>query len=192
MNIDEIFREMEAFQRKVLGSVFGDSEESNRFKPFRTFDSEEFDPFKDIFDGLKGFDGGEFNNPQGEWRFERIDRPGVKGFIAKGIISHPEILKKPDDILPPLRPEPNRPRRPLYDIHSEEGQLRIFIELPGVKEDDINLEVMDGVLRLHANDFEEEIDLNRWILDSGKLEYSYRNGILEVTIPKEDLEAQMV
>ncbi len=192
MNIDEIFKEMETFQRKVLGSMFGDSEDSDRFKPFRSFEPEGFDPFEGIFEGLKGFDEGEFDNPPGEWRFERIDRPGVKGFIARGIITYPEILKKPDDILPPLRPEPNRPRRPLYDIHSEEGKLRMFIELPGVEEDDINLEVMDGILRLHANDFEEEIDLNRWILDSEKLESSYRNGILEITIPKEDLDAQMV
>jgi HSP20 family molecular chaperone IbpA len=192
LNIDEIIKEMEAFQRKVLGSMFGDSEDSDRFKPFRAFDSEGIDPFEGIFNGLKGFDEREFDNPHGEWRFERIDRPGVNGFIVRGIITHPEILKKPDDILPPLRPEANRPRRPLYDIHSEERQLRIFIELPGVEEYDINLEVMDGLLRLYANDFEEEIDLKRWILDSEKLESTYRNGILEVTIPKEDLEAQMV
>jgi HSP20 family molecular chaperone IbpA len=184
MNIDEIIKEMEAFQRKVLGSMLGDLDEN--FKPFGDSEPRRFDAFDERF---KEF---ESNRPQGEWRFERIDRPGVKGFIARGMITHPDILKKPDEILPPLRPDPGRPRRPHYDIQPEEGQLKIFIELPGVEEDAINIEVIDRMLRLHAGDFEEEIDLSRWIVDPEKMATSYSNGILEVTIPKEDLEEQMV
>jgi HSP20 family molecular chaperone IbpA len=190
MNFDEIIKEMEAFQRKVMGSMLGDTEsfklfgdsEPRRFGAFEGFDER----FREI---EKEF---ESNRPQGEWRFERIDRPGVKGFIARGLITRPDILKKPDEILPPLRPEPGRPRRPMFDVHPEEGQLRIYIELPGVEEGDVNIEVIDGMLRLHAGDFEEEIDLTRWILDPEKMAKKHGNGVLEVTIPKEDLEEQMV
>lgn len=185
MNIDEIIKEMEAFQRKVMGSMLDDLGDSRRFKPIGGYEGID-ERFKEL---EKGFQSGM---PQGEWRFERIDLPGVKGFIARGMITHPELLKKPDEILPPLRPQPGRPRRPLYDIQAEEGQLRIYIELPGVDEDAINLEVIDGMLRLHAGDFEEEIDLNRWIVDPDKMATKYGNGVLEVTIPKEDLEEQMV
>ena len=188
MNFDDIIKEMEAFQRKVMGSMLGDMDES--FKPFGNSEPRRFNAFDEGFKDLeKAF---ESNNPQGEWRFERIDRPGVKGFIARGIITHPDALKKPDEILPPLRPEPGRPRRPLYDIQAEDGQLRIFIELPGVDEDTINLEVLDGKLRLHAGDFEEEIDLHPWIVDPDKMATVYGNGVLEVAIPKEDLEEQRV
>jgi HSP20 family molecular chaperone IbpA len=187
MNFDEIIKEMEAFQKKVMGSMLGDSES---FKPFGDSEPRRFDAFDERFKEIeKGF---ESNRPQGEWRFERIDRPGVKGFIARGMITHPDILKKPDEILPPLRPDPGRPRRPHFDIQAEEGQLRIYIELPGVDEEAINIEVLDGMLRLHAGDFEEEIDLTRWILDPDKMAKKYGNGVLEVTIPKEDLEEQMV
>ena len=185
MNIDEIIKEMEAFQRKVMGSMLDDFGDSDRFKPFGGFEGVD-DRFREL---EKGFQSGM---PQGEWRFERIDRPGVKGFTARGIIPRPELLKKPDEILTPLRPEPERPRKPLYDIQAEDEQLRIYIELPGVIEDDINLEVMDRKLRLHAGDFEEEIDLNRWIVDPDKMATKYGNGVLEVTIPTEDLEEQMI
>jgi HSP20 family molecular chaperone IbpA len=185
MNFDEIIKEMEAFQRKVLGSMLDDFGDSGRFKPFEA-DKGIDERFKEL---EKGFQSGI---PQGEWRFERIDRPGVTGFIARGIITRPELLKKPDEILPPLRPDPGRPRRPHYDIQPEDGQLRIYIELPGVDEDAINLEVVDRMLRLHAGAFEEEIDLNRWIVDPDKMATKYGNGVLEVTIPKEDLEEQMV
>ena len=185
MNFDEIIKEMEAFQRKVMGSMLDDFGDSGRFKPFGGFEGID-ERFKEL---EKGFQSGM---PQGEWCFERIDRPGVTGFIARGIITRPELLKKPDEILPPLRPEPGRPRRPHYDIQAEEGQLRIYIELPGVDEDAINIEVTDGMLRLHAGDFEEEIDLNRWIVDPDKMATKYGNGVLEVTLPKEDLEEQMV
>ena len=193
MNFDEIIKEMEAFQRKVMGSMLDDFGDSGRLKPFDAFESENHEA-NEGFDGIfkeleKGFQSG---NPQGEWRFERIDRPGVKGFTARGFITRPELLKKPEDILPPLRPEPGRPRRPLYDIQPEDEQLRIYVELPGVDEDDINIEVMDRKLRLHASDFEEEIDLNRWIVDPDKMTTKYGNGVLEVTIPTEDLEEQMI
>ena len=191
MNFDDIIKEMEAFQRKVMGSMLGDLDEN--FKPFGDFEPRRFDAFGGFDERFREIEK-EFEptRPQGEWRFERIDRPGVKGFIARGIITHPDVIKKPDEILPPLRPEPGRPRRPLYDIQPEDGQLKIFIELPGVEEDAINIEVIDRMLRLHAGDFEEQIDLTRWIVDPEKMATSYSSGILEVTIPKEDLEEQMV
>jgi HSP20 family molecular chaperone IbpA len=191
MNFDEIIKEMEAFQRKVMGSMLGDLDEG--LKPFRDSEPRKFDSFEGFDERFKDLEKAfGSDNPQGEWRFERIDRPGVKGFIARGMITHPDVLKKPDEILPPLKPEPGRPRRPLYDIHVEEGQLRIYVELPGVNEEVINLEVVDGKLRLHAGDFEEEIDLTQWMVDSDKMATKYGNGVLEVILPKEDLEEQLV
>ena len=181
MNFDEIIKEMEAFQKKVMGSMLDDFGDSGRFKPFGGFEGID-ERFKELGKG------GQPGMHQGEWRFERIDRPGVKGFIARGIITRPELLKKPDEILPPLRPDPGRPRRPHYDIQAEDGRLRIYIELPGVEEDAISLEVMDGMLRLHAGNFEEGIDLNRWTVDPDEVATQYGNGVLEVTIPKEDPE----
>ena len=187
MNFDDIIKEMEAFQRKVMGSMLGDLDE--RFKPFGDSEPRRLDAFEGMDERFKELGKGDQSGmPQGEWRFERIDRPGVKGFIARGMFTHPDALKKPDEILPPLRPDPGRPRRPHYDIQAEEGLLRLYIELPGVDEDAISLEVMDGMLRLHAGNFGEEIDLNRWTVDPDKMDTQYGNGVLEVTIPKEDPE----
>ena len=192
MRFDEIIREMEAFQKKVMGSMFEDFQE---FRPFRSL--KPFEDFKSLDDDFFGdpekwFETLKSGKPEGEWQFERIDQPGVKGFIARGSFSMPGILKRPEEILPPIKPQADEPRRPLYDIHSDDNSLRIYVELPGVEEDQIDLKFEDRKLRLEAGDFKEEIDLSRWILDADKMTKEYRNGILNVSIPREDLKEQMV
>jgi len=190
MRFDEIFREMEAFQRRILRSAF---EDLDRYSLFGDGRDEDIDPFGRHDGELEAFEKNlETEKPQGEWRFERIDRPGVKGFIAKGFFSSPGILKRPEEILPPLRPEPKGPREPLNDIHEEDERIRIYMELPGVEEDEIDLEVSKEALRLEAGDFKTEIDLSSWILDIDGMSRSYRNGVLEVVIPRLSPKKELV
>ncbi|MDP6049313.1 MAG: Hsp20/alpha crystallin family protein [Candidatus Bathyarchaeota archaeon] len=181
MNFDEIVNEMKAFQRKIMESMLDDLGDLEQFKPLGGFKGIN----QRFRDQEKGF---QSETPQGKWRVERINRPGVRGFIFRGMITQPELLKDPEDIIASPRPKPGSPRRPHFDIYAEKGHLRLYVELPGVDKDAINLEVVDGMLRLHAGDFEAEIELNRWIIDPDKMNTEYNNGVLEVTIPKEDLK----
>jgi HSP20 family molecular chaperone IbpA len=170
MRFDEIFREMEELQKRMTEDMF---------KGFGSFD----DMFSD-FDALKEkVKAGEL---EGDWSFEPIERPGVKGFIARGFFSTPGLIERPPldrptDILPPLKPSI---REPLYDISVGEDRLTLFIELPGVEEKDIQLESEDGKLKLVAGNFQTEIDLSSWVTDTEKRETNYKNGILTLTIPK--------
>jgi HSP20 family molecular chaperone IbpA len=182
MRFDEIFREIEAFQKRFLNSFRDDFD---GFEVPRLFGNKD-----DDFDSIvKDF---ESDLPKGEWRVERIDRPGVKGFVIRGYFSESTPLRKPEEILPPLRPEPNEPRKPLIDINQEQDHLKIYIELPGVDEDDIKLEAESGSLKLEAGNFKDEVDLSRWIIDADKIETTYENGVLAVKIPKQDLKGEMV
>jgi HSP20 family molecular chaperone IbpA len=173
MRFDEIFREMEELQKRMTEDMF---------KGFGSFD----DMFSD-FDALKEkVKAGEL---EGDWSFEPIERPGVKGFIARGFFSTPGLIERPPldrptDILPPLKPSIREPREPLYDISVGEDRLTLFIELPGVEEKDIQLESEDGKLKLVAGNFQTEIDLSSWVTDTEKRETNYKNGILTLTIPK--------
>ncbi|MGD2200920.1 MAG: Hsp20/alpha crystallin family protein [Candidatus Bathyarchaeota archaeon] len=184
MRFEEIVKEMEDLQRRVMESMFQDF---GRFEPLKGLSLYGTNHFEDLDRRLQTPQRDhESGMPQGEWRVERIDRPGVKGFIARGYYASPGLLKKPEDIIPPLRPKPGEPRRPLYDISSEEDRLKIYVELPGVEEGQIGLDLADGKLKLEAGDFHAEIDLSQWTINPEKMTSQYQNGILKVTIPKED------
>lgn len=166
MSFEEIFREMEALHRRMTEEMF-----------------REFEAFEDMIKSGK---------LEGEWRFEPIERPGVKGFIARGFFSTPRPLERPTDILPPLRPKLKGPREPLYDVSVNKDQLQVFIELPSVKEEGIHLEADDGKLKVEAGDFQTEIDLSDWVLDTDKMTTEYRNGVLKVIFPRTELDEQLI
>ena len=177
MKFDEIFREMEELQRRMTQDMF---------KGFDSFD-DMFLNFNSLKEKVKA---GEL---EGDWSFEPIERPGMKGFIARGFFSTPGLIERPPldrptDILPPLKPSIREPREPLYDISVGEDRLTLYIELPGVEEKDIQLEAEDGKLKLVAGNFKTDIDLSIWVTDSEKRKTEYRNGVLRVTIPKTKLE----
>jgi len=186
MRIDDVFREMEELHKKMTEDMF---------KGFGSYQ----DMFSDLDSLKEKVKAGEM---EGDWSFEPIEKPGMKGFIARGFFSTPGLrerpplarppLDKPTDILPPLRPNPEQPREPLYDISVGKEQLTLFIELPGVAEEDIQLDTEDGKLKLKAGNFETEIDLSAWVTDAEKRTTEYRNGVLTVLIPKTGLDEQLI
>jgi HSP20 family molecular chaperone IbpA len=172
MRIDEIFREIEEMHKKMTEDMLGD-----------------FGSLEEIIRN------GEI---EGDWRFEPIDRDGMKGFIARGFFSTPNRLpgpnplERPTDILPPLRPRLREPREPLYDISIDGDRLTVFIELPGVEEEDIRLDTEDRKLKLEAKDFKTEIDLSSWVLRTEDMTREYRNGVLKVVFPRTELDEQLI
>ena len=89
---------------------------------------------------------------------------------------------------------------PVMDVHQEDGRIEITAELPGVREEDIDLSVEDGVLILsgekksHREDsqgayrersygrFERRITLPQNI-DEQAIEADFEHGVLTVTLP---------
>lgn len=89
---------------------------------------------------------------------------------------------------------------PAMDVHQENGRIEITAELPGVREEDIDLSVEDGVLILsgekksHREDsqgayrersygrFERRITLPQNI-DENAIEANFEHGVLTVTLP---------
>lgn len=92
---------------------------------------------------------------------------------------------------------------PPVDIFEKNENLVLRVELPGVEKDDIQISVENGVLSLHGQRRrDQEIDeknsyrLERsygafgrsfslpTTVDASKIVASYRDGVLEVTLPK--------
>lgn len=101
--------------------------------------------------------------------------------------------------------ETDSPRRsggsyPLLEVSQDDKKIEICAELPGVKQDDIDLNVEDGVLTLSGEKkserkdesgysersfgrFERQITLPSNI-DEEHCEAEFKDGVLRVTIPK--------
>ena len=93
-----------------------------------------------------------------------------------------------------------RGNRPLMDVSRIDEGYRMDVELPGVKKDDVDLRVEDGVLQISGEKnrsfeddddgwrershgkFERKVALPRQV-DSDNIEADYEDGILKIFLP---------
>jgi HSP20 family protein len=151
---------------------------------------------KEIDETEKAVKSGEL---KGNWDVERIDEPGVKGYIIQGRFWTDEPFETFDPF-EPLRPRTRRPmperplkisekdsaevREPLTDLFEEDNAIRIYAELPGEEESDIKLDFGKDKVGIKGKKFHKIVDLPTENIDKEKTTSKYRNGVLEVTIPK--------
>ena len=167
-DIDELIRDMEEMMEK-------------EFKEFTTRVP------KDLVRERKLQDGSTIR----EWG------PFVYGYsMTIGPDGKPKI-REFGNVKPSLKPEAfglTRPslnlkeeREPLVDVISADGEIKIVAELPGVEKEDIRLHGTENTLTISVDTpkrrYSKEIELPAKI-DPKKATTKYKNGVLEVTIPK--------
>ncbi len=77
-------------------------------------------------------------------------------------------------------------REPLVDVFDEEDEILIVAELPGVSEEEIQVEIRDDILSLETTGqhrFAKEILLSAPV-DADAMQKAYKNGILELRLAK--------
>ena len=145
---------------------------------------------------------------EGTWETREITEPSVKGHIFQGRFGTHEA-PEPLDPLKPLkrRPAPEKPfellkkaqdetREPLTDIFEEENATKIYVELPGEEKENIHLKVTNEGIEVKAKNFYKMIELPNKLVEQKPLPLEYKNGVLEITVPKkirlrrEDAEKQ--
>lgn len=95
-----------------------------------------------------------------------------------------------------VAPGPGRPsidvkveREPIVDILTTNGEVKVIAEIPGVEKEDIKLHGTETSLTISVDTpqrkYYKEVDLPAKV-DPKKAKSSYRNGILEVTLPKKE------
>jgi len=114
---------------------------------------------------------------QGEWEVKPIEEPGVKGYVARGRFQLGEPLTIPKHAIDEVR-------EPLTDIFEEQYHVKLYVELPGVEKNDIQLNVTEGRAEVKAKNFYKVIDLPTRDIEFEKATANYKNGVLEVMIPK--------
>jgi len=114
---------------------------------------------------------------RGEWDIHPIEEPDRKGFVARGKLQLDEPLKLPTQVA-------DETREPLTDIFQDSESVKLYVELPGAEKSDIQLNIKDGRAEVKAKNFYKAIELPTKDLESEKASANYKNGVLEVTIPK--------
>ncbi len=77
-------------------------------------------------------------------------------------------------------------REPLVDVFDEEQEIVVVVELPGVSEDEIRIEVADDILSLETTGerkYAKEVLLPSAVA-AETLHQTYKNGILELRLKK--------
>lgn len=87
----------------------------------------------------------------------------------------------------PEGPKVEEEREPLTDVFDEDQEIHIYAEMPGVKEEDIRLDLKEDILDISAQTgdrkYRKEILLPVKV-KADAMSSSYNNGILEVKVQK--------
>jgi len=82
-------------------------------------------------------------------------------------------------------------REPLADVINTDGEVRVIVELPGVEKKDIKLSGTEDKLTISVDTPEhkyfKEVELPAKV-DSKKATSKYKNGVLDITVPKKKEE----
>ena len=174
------------------------------FGEFGKFNKQFMDRIQKEFDETeKAIKNGEL---KGSWDIKKIDEPGVKGFIIQGKFWTHEPFETFDPV-EPLRPRTRKPfpekplksnaddsdeiREPLTDLFEEDSTIRIFAELPGEEEGDIKLDFKKDKVEIKGKKFNKTVTLPTENIDKEKATKKYKNGVLEITIPKKRHEPKI-
>jgi HSP20 family protein len=120
-------------------------------------------------------------NRTGEFSFDKSQkRKGMYGISLRmggdGMPRVDTFGKRPEDDC----------REPIVDIFDETDRLQVIVELPGVEEKDISVEIKGTTLTLTAGKgerkYKKEIDIGTPV--KGEPKKQYKNGILEINLKK--------
>jgi len=145
-------------------------------KLYQRFAKRMFKEIEDIEDAIKS------GKLEGKWNIKPIEEPGVKGYVARGRFelgnkARPKTLTLPKEV-------PQEAREPLTDVFQDESNVKLYVELPGVEKTDVKLNVSQGKAEIKAKNFFKAVDLPTIDIEVDKATANYKNGVLEVTIPK--------
>lgn len=122
----------------------------------------------------------------------RVSSRPIKGSYARKPMDRLKIGKPKKETPPTCTPMPPaagsiKEREPIVDVFEEENHVRVTVELPDVKEDEINLQVGNNTLTISADtlvgNYYKQVELPTPV-EKDTVESTYRNGILEVKLRK--------
>ena len=144
--------------------------------------------FMDLVSNLVEKGGGELSR-SGQVGDEKKGIKAVYGFTVRvGGEGKPSVERFGNVLDDAEGPIVEEVREPMVDVFDEGDHLLLIAELPGVSASDIKFEVKQDILDLTAHNqerkYQKEVLLSSAVTTAGATQ-SYRNGILELKLPKE-------
>ncbi len=125
---------------------------------------------------------------QGEFKIKGLEKArGVYGFTVKtGLGGIPRVESFGNIRETERGPIVTETREPLVDIFDEGEVILVLVELPGVDEEEIEVDLQGDVLSLSTKGERKYVKemLLPHLVDPATLTTSYRNGILELRVNK--------
>lgn len=116
------------------------------------------------------------------------DMKGVFGFSIRTDIGGKPIVEPFGNIKrTPKGPTVEEEREPITDVFDEKEEVRVYAEMPGVNEEDIELDLREDILDISAQSGDRKYHKELLLPAKVKpetLTSSYKNGILEVRMRK--------
>lgn len=102
-----------------------------------------------------------------------------------------ETTEESQELDSPRQPVQERRIRPEADIYRSKHAVRLVLDLPGARDEDIDVEVHDGVLTVEARVERDEQEVRRYQrsfrldrkMDSHSIEAKLERGVLHLHIP---------
>ncbi len=133
--------------------------------------------------------GGEIKK-EGEIDLSHLKKgmKGVFGFSVKTMAGGKPIVESFGNIKKtPKGPKVEEEREPITDVFDEKDEIRVYAEMPGVRQEDIKLDLKEDILDISVQSgdrkYHKEVLLPAKVL-AESLSSSYKNGILEIKIKK--------
>ena len=113
---------------------------------------------------------------------------GVFGFSVRTAVGGEPVIESFGNFKKtPEGPVVEQVREPLTDVFDEQKEIRIYAEMPGVRGQDIKLEIKEDILDISAQTgdrkYHKEILLPAKV-KAETMTSSYNNGILEIKVKK--------
>jgi len=137
--------------------------------------------FKEMNELEEAIRSGKF---QGGWDIKPIDRPGVKGYVAQKRFQAGEPIQRGQQPLTIPKHLTEETREPLTDVFEDKEFVKLYVELPGVEKNHVQLNITERRAEIKAKNFYRLIDLPASDIEFEKASANYKNGVLEVLIPK--------
>jgi HSP20 family protein len=134
-------------------------------------------------------EGREEIQKTGEIKVKGLGRQarGVYGFTVRTLGGEPIIESFGNIKKTPKGPIVEEVREPIVDIFDEEDRIVVIAEIPGVEEKDVRLDLKGDILEIAAETgdrkYHKEVLLPSKV-NAESLSFSYRSGVLEVSLQK--------
>jgi HSP20 family protein len=176
----DMFREFEDIQEEMsrMFNAFNDISSNVPKEMVREYQTSKGDKVREVGPIVYGYSMtvGPDGRPHVR-EFGNVKSLGGRGI--RGTSSDIDATSKPTQI--------TAEREPLVDVNSTDNEVKVVLEMPGIKKEDIKINAFDGEVEVIADNPQRKYHKNIEIPKDADIETArstYNNGILEVTFDK--------